>query len=70
MMKSNNLKHQFGWEPTYWPSDRNKVPDLVDFYITKGIPQDFAVAKSYLNLFPYHPLILITLTVEAQNQEK
>jgi hypothetical protein len=25
--------------PSYWPSDRNKVPDIVDFVI-KGIPQD------------------------------
>jgi hypothetical protein len=32
-------------EPTYWPSDRNKPPDLVDFCVTKGTPQDFAVAK-------------------------
>jgi hypothetical protein len=32
-------------EPTYWPSDRNKLPDLVDFCVTKGIPQDFTVAK-------------------------
>jgi hypothetical protein len=27
----------------YWASERNKLPDLVDFCVTKGIPQDFAV---------------------------
>jgi hypothetical protein len=30
-MKLNNLKHLSTGEPTYWPSDRNKLPDLVGF---------------------------------------
>jgi exonuclease III len=25
-------------EPTYWPTDRNKTPDLLDFALMKGIP--------------------------------
>jgi hypothetical protein len=37
-MERNNLKHLSTVEPTYWPSDRNKLPDLVDFCVTKGIP--------------------------------
>jgi hypothetical protein len=41
-MKRNNLKHLSTGKPTYWPSDRNKLPDLVDFCVTEGIPQDFA----------------------------
>jgi hypothetical protein len=45
MMGSNNLIHLPIGEPTYWQSDRNKLPDLVDFCVTRGIPQDFAVAK-------------------------
>jgi hypothetical protein len=57
-------------EPTFWPSDRNKLPDLVDFSVTKGIPQDFAVAKSCFDLSCHHSLILITLTVDMLNQEK
>jgi hypothetical protein len=43
-MKRNNLKHLSTGEPTYWLSDRNKLPDLVDFCVMKSIPQDFAVA--------------------------
>jgi hypothetical protein len=30
-MDKNNLKHLSTREPTYWPSDRNKLPDLEDF---------------------------------------
>jgi hypothetical protein len=56
-------------EPTYWPSDRNKLPDLVDFCVTKGIPQDFAVAKLCFDLSSYHSPVMITLS-HALNQEK
>jgi hypothetical protein len=37
-MERNNLKHLTMREPTYWPSDKNKLPDLVDFCVTKSIP--------------------------------
>jgi hypothetical protein len=57
-------------EPTYWPSDRNKLPDLVYFCVTKGIPQDFAVAKSCFDLSSDHSPVLITLNAHEQNQEK
>jgi hypothetical protein len=66
----NNLKHPSTGEHTYWPSDRNKLPDLVDFCVTKGIPQDFAVAKSCFDLLSDHSPVLITLTSHALNQEK
>jgi hypothetical protein len=69
-MERNILKHLSMPEPTYRPSDRNKLPDLVDFYVTKGIPQDFAVAKSYFDLSSDHSPDLVTLTSHALNQEK
>jgi hypothetical protein len=72
-IKRNNLKHLSTREPTYWPSNRNKLPDLMDFCITKGIPQDFAVAKSCFDLFDLssdHSLVLITLKAHVLNQEK
>jgi hypothetical protein len=49
-MERNNLKHLSTGEPRYWPSDRNKLPDVMDFCVTKGIPQDFAVAKPCFDL--------------------
>jgi hypothetical protein len=63
-------KHLSKGEPTYWPSDRNKLPDLVEFCVTKGISQDFAVAESCLDLSSDHSPFLITLTSNALNQEK
>jgi hypothetical protein len=68
-MESMNLKNLSMRAPTYWPYDRNKLPDLVDFCITKSITQDFAVAKSCFDLSSDHSSILITLTADALNNE-
>jgi hypothetical protein len=66
----NNLKHLSSREPTYWPYDRNKLPDLMDFCVTKGIPQDFATVKSCFDLSSDHSLELVALTRHMKNQEK
>jgi hypothetical protein len=36
-MEHLHLRHFSTGEPTYWPSDRNKLPDLLDFCVAKGI---------------------------------
>jgi hypothetical protein len=68
--KKNSLKYLCTGEPTYWPSDSNKLPDLVDFCVTKCIPQDYAVGKSCFDISSDHSPILITLTSHALNQAK
>jgi hypothetical protein len=70
LKKWKETKHLSMGEPTYWPSDRNKLPDLVDFCVTKGLPEDFAVAESCFDLSSVHCLALITLTAHALEQEK
>ena len=43
-------------EPTYWPTDISKTPDLIDFFVTKGI----STCKSCFELSSDHsPVILI-----------
>jgi hypothetical protein len=69
MMERSNLKHLSTGEPTYWPSDRNKLSDLVDFCDANGIPQGFTVAKSCFDLSDHSP-VFIMLTSHALNQEK
>jgi hypothetical protein len=69
-MERNSLKHLSTGEPTYWPSDKNKLNDLVDFGVAKDIPHDFAVAKSCFDLSSDHSPVLITLTSHALNQKK
>jgi hypothetical protein len=69
MMERNNLKDLSTEEPIFWPSDKNELPDLVDFCVTKGISQDFAVAKSCFDLSSNHSLVLITLAADVLNKK-
>ena len=37
VIQHNDLNYLSTGEPTYWPADLNKNPDLLDFAITNGI---------------------------------
>lgn len=39
-IQNKNLKTLSTGEPTYWPSDSRKNPDVIDFCVTKGIPMN------------------------------
>jgi hypothetical protein len=60
-MKNNNLKHLSTRHPTYWLSDSSKIPDLIDFCVTKGIGTKKFTAESSLELTSDHTPILITM---------
>jgi endonuclease/exonuclease/phosphatase (EEP) superfamily protein YafD len=64
-LQSNNFRHLSSGEPTYWQTDQNKLLDLVDFCVTKGIPCNFADAKSCLELSSDHSPVLVTLSTKA-----
>lgn len=49
-------------EPTYWPTDRNKIPDLLDFAVTKGISDINTRIESNFDLASDHSSITITLS--------
>ena len=70
-LKSQNLTPISTGEPTYWPSDKNKLPDLIDFAVTKGINPERFSAKSCLDLTSDHSPIIITLnTITKTNTQK
>lgn len=48
-------------QPTYWPSDRQKMPDLIDFGIIKGIDRKIITASSSLELSSDHSPSIITM---------
>ena len=37
VIKEISGKYHLMGKPTYWPTDRKKTPDLVDFFVTKNI---------------------------------
>lgn len=70
VIQRNNLSHISTGEPTYWPSDRNKLPDVIDFCITKGIPSDYASAESSLDLSSDHTPFLVMLGTDFELKRK
>lgn len=66
----NNLRHISTGEPTYWPSDRAKTPDLIDFYITKGIDTKRTKIESCLDLSSDHTPIILYIFLEIVKNVK
>lgn len=60
-----NLQYSSTGEPTYWPSDRCKIPDLLDFCVTKGITRNSLTCISSLDLSSDHSPVLITLMLSS-----
>lgn len=56
-------------QPTYWPSDKAKTPDLIDFYITKGLSINYILCESSLELSSDHTPALITLSTEVVTKQ-
>jgi exonuclease III len=59
-------KHHLGiaatGEPTHWPSDLRKIPDALDFAITKGITQNRIKAESCFELSSDHSPVIINVS--------
>ncbi|EFN70473.1 hypothetical protein EAG_13050, partial [Camponotus floridanus] len=41
-------------ESTYWPTDRRKIPDIIDFCVTRGISSLYFKAESCFDLSSDH----------------
>lgn len=62
-MQRKNYNHLSTGEPTYWPSDPDKVPDLIDFGVTHGVNSGLCRMSSSLDLSSDHtPIVLDLLT--------
>lgn len=58
-VQKNNIKVHSGGSPTYWPSDPGKIPDLIDIFLSKGLPiQSFSVENSFELSSDHSPVIL------------
>ena len=47
--------------PTYWPTDPQKIPDLLDFYVTNGINSTYTDIVPNYDLSSDHSLIIATI---------
>ena len=58
---TNNLNYLTTYEPTYWPTDTNKIPDLLDFSITKNISPRYVQINSSTELSSDHSPVIATV---------
>jgi transposase len=69
-IRSNNLNYTSTGQPTYWPTDPQKIPDLLDFYITKGFNTKHIKTESCLDLFHDHSAVVATIYIDIVKKEK
>jgi hypothetical protein len=67
VIQQNNLNYLSTGEPTYWPTDANKIPDLLDLVITNGISDLHSTTESNLDLGSDHSAVTITISANAAN---
>ena len=58
---TNNLNYLTTYEPTYCPTDTNKIPDLLDFFITKNISPRHVQMNSSTELSSDHSPVIATV---------
>jgi hypothetical protein len=55
--------------PTYWPTDRNKIPDVIDFYIRKKVPMHYMKIEDSYDLDSHYSPIIMTLSNKIIKKE-
>ncbi len=64
-VEENNLDYWSSREPTYWPTDKKKIPDILDFCVTKNISRHYTKAENCYDLSSDHSPVIITLSANA-----
>jgi len=65
-----NLEAISTGEPTYWPTDPKKIPDVIDICIAKGLPNKNLQAESCLDLSSDHSPVIITMSSQIIKKVK
>lgn len=61
MSRRYRLDYVSPCQPTYWPHDRNKLPDLIDFGIIRGIAKERVSATTSLGLASDHSPVIFSI---------
>lgn len=57
-------------EPTSWPTDANKIPDVIDFFVVKGLSTKYFKPESCLDGSSDHSPVLLTFSNRVIEFEK
>lgn len=69
-INKENCNYLSARKPTYWPTDPRKVPDLLDFFITKGIASNNMEAENIIDLTSDHTPVLLSLNAAVILKKK
>lgn len=64
-INQNNLDTLSTGHPTYWPTDKRKIPDLIDFFVLKGISKYNTRIQNSYDLSSDHSPIILYLTTST-----
>lgn len=67
---SNKLDYASPGRPTYWPTDPKKLPDLIDFAVTKNFPRNLIRAESLSDLSSDHSPVLFNILQRPETVEQ
>jgi len=62
LQKKKNYSFLTTGNPTYWPTDPNKQPDLLDFFVTNGIPSTYTAIEASYDLSSDHSPVIATIS--------
>jgi hypothetical protein len=60
--QANNYTSLSAGSPTYWPSDVNKIPDLLNFFVISGLSPSYTDIKPSYDLYSNHTPIISTIS--------
>lgn len=59
---THNCNFYSSGSPTYWPTDPQKTPDLIDFFVVKGLSNNHLYVKGSDELSSDHTPVIMTLS--------
>jgi hypothetical protein len=68
VLQAKNYSYLSTGSPTYWPTDVNKIPDHLDFFIVYGISPTYADVQSSYDLTSDHTPIIATISTTIVNR--
>jgi len=69
LLQANNYSFLSTGSPTYWPTDTNKTPDLLAFFITNGISKNYPEVEASYDLTSDHSPTIATLSMSIKNRQ-
>jgi len=64
-MSDSNYDYISNGAPTYWPTDQRKLPDLLDFFVSHGLPRNNYLIHSNFDLSSDHTPVIVSLSTAA-----